>query len=941
MSATTYVAIDVETTGLDPQTDSIIEVAAITFRGNDILDEFSSLVNPHRPVPPFITQLTGITQAMVDDAPTMFTLRSRLRPKVGDHVLVGHNVGFDLGFLEMERLGVGNHRIDTVTLASILFPDAGRFNLESLVQYLGLPNPSGKQTHRALDDAEQTVELFLALRERAMQLQLNQIDELVEAGRRLGWPETIFFEDILAERVRTAFEGKDLRHRGRLPRLFNPGKLEGKPSVPAENPRMLDAELVASMIQPGGNFSKLFDSFEYRPQQVEMLDAVVGAFNDGAHVMVEAGTGTGKSIAYLIPAAFWSVENGRRVVISTNTINLQDQLIGKDIPELQKVLPFELRAAVRKGKRNYLCTRLFQQMRHTGPSNTDEMSLFARILLWLPTTLTGDVAELNLRTPGERLAWSRLNGENASCTSDHCAAENCPLHVVRRRSELANVLIVNHSLLLSDLANENRILPQFYDLIVDEAHHLEAAVTDGLSFRADKRFLEAILDDVNKLRGGLLADLQSRLEAALPSEFMDKFNEFINRIRREGQAAVIRLDEFFTTLTYFLSEAMNTRSQFAQQIRLTPATRIQPGFDEVELSWDNLSRHLRGIVDGFAKLAGGLDDVADQFDVEDGEDLKLTLLSNARSLEETRLNLDGIILEPDNQMIYWVEVFRERISLHAAPLHVGPLVQSNIFEALETVVLTSATMRTAGPDAREEANFAYIRERLHAYDVDELAVGSPFDYKNQTLLYLVTDIPEPNQPGYQRMLEDAIVDVATSLGGRTMVLFTAYGQLSQTAKAIEGPLADAGIATLAQSSGGSRQQLLDQFKRPDARAVLLGTRSFWEGVDVPGEGLQAVLIAKLPFDVPSDPIFAARSETFDNAFFEYSVPEAVLRFRQGFGRLNRRTTDEGAVIILDKRVITKRYGQMFVDALPECTVLRQRLDRVGELTLRWLNRDRG
>ncbi|WP_420641356.1 helicase C-terminal domain-containing protein [Candidatus Leptofilum sp.] len=940
MSATTYVAIDVETTGLDPKTDSIIEVAAITFRGNDILDEYSSLVNPHREVPPFITQLTGITQAMVDEAPTMFTLRSHLRPKLRDHVLVGHNVGFDLGFLEAERLGVGNHRLDTVTLASILFPDAGRFNLESLVNYLGLPNPHGSQTHRALDDAEQTVELFLALRERAMGLQLSQIDELVEAGQRLGWPETIFFEDILAERVRTAFEGKELRHRGRLPRLFVPGKLEGRAAVPAENPNMLDPDLVASMIQPGGNFSQLFDAFEYRPQQVEMLDAVVGAFNDGAHVMVEAGTGTGKSIAYLIPAAFWSVENGRRVVISTNTINLQDQLIGKDIPELQKVLPFELRAAVRKGKRNYVCTRLFQQMRHSGPSNSDEMALYARILLWLPTTETGDVAELNLRTPGERLAWSRLNGENASCSSDHCAAENCPLHVAKRRAELANLVIVNHSLLLSDLANENMVLPQFYDLIVDEAHHLESAVTDGLSFRADKRFLEAILDDVNKQRGGLLSDLQSRLEAALPPDFATKFAELINRIRREGQSAVIRLDEFFTTLTYFLSEAMNRRSQFAQQIRITPAVRVQPGFDEVEISWDNLSRHLHGIVDGFTKLAGGLNDIAEQFDVEDGEDLQLALMSNGRSLEETRLNLDGIILSPDNQMIYWVEVFKERVSLHAAPLHVGPLVQSNIFEALETVVLTSATMRTAGPDAREEANFAYIRERLHAYDVDELAVGSPFDYENQTLLYLVTDISEPNQPGYQRMLEDAIVDVATSLGGRTMVLFTAYSQLNQTAKAIEGSLADAGITTLAQSSGGSRQQLLDQFKKPDAQAVLLGTRSFWEGVDVPGEALQAVLIAKLPFDVPSDPVFAARSETFDNAFFEYSVPEAVLRFRQGFGRLNRRTTDEGVVIILDKRVITKRYGQMFVDALPECTVLRQRLDRIGELTLRWLNRDR-
>lgn len=940
MTATTYVVVDVETTGLDPQTDSIIEVAAITFRGNDILDEFSSLVNPNRTIPPFITQLTGITQAMVEDAPTMFTLRSRLRPKIGDHVVVGHNVGFDMGFLQAERLGVGNHRLDTVTLASILFPDAGRFNLESLVHYLQLPNPNGEQTHRALDDAEQTVELFLALRERAMQLQLHQIDELVEAGRRLGWPETIFFEDILAERVRTAFEGQDLRHRGRLPRLFNPGKLDGRPAVPSETPQMLDPDLVASMIQPGGNFSQLFESFEYRPQQVEMLDAVVGAFNDGAHVMVEAGTGTGKSIAYLIPAAFWASENGRRVVISTNTINLQDQLIHKDIPELQKVLPFELRAAVRKGRRNYVCTRLFQQMRHSGPSNADEMALYARILLWLPTTLSGDVAELNLRTPGERLAWARLNGESASCTQDHCAAENCPLHVARRRAELAQLVIVNHSLLLSDLANENHILPQFVDLIVDEAHHLESAVTDGLSFRADKRFLEAVLDDVNKPRAGLLSDLQTRLQATLPPDFAAKFNEMLDRMRREGQAAVIRLDEFFTTLTYFLSEAVNTRSQFAQQIRLTPAVRTQPGYDEVEISWDNLSRHLFAIAEGFGKLAASLGEVADQFDVEDAEDLKLTLMSNGRSLEETRLNLDGILIEPDSAMIYWVEVFRERISLHAAPLHVGPLVQSNIFEALETVVLTSATLRTAGPDAREEANFSYIRERLHAYDVDELAVGSPFDYKNATLLYLVTDIPEPNQPGYQRMLEDAIVDVALALGGRTMVLFTSYGQLNQTAKAVEGPLADAGITTLAQSSGSSRQQLLDQFKQPDSHAVLLGTRSFWEGVDVPGEALQAVMIAKLPFDVPSDPIFAARSETFDNAFFEYSVPEAVLRFRQGFGRLNRRQTDEGVVIILDKRVITKRYGQMFVDALPECTVLRQRLDRVGELTVRWLNRDR-
>ncbi|MBK7180630.1 MAG: hypothetical protein IPH82_26180 [Chloroflexi bacterium] len=313
---------------------------------------------------------------------------------------------------------------------------------------------------------------------------------------------------------------------------------------------------------------------------------------------------------------------------------------------------------------------------------------------------------------------------------------------------------------------------------------------------------------------------------------------------------------------------------------------------------------------------------------------------NGRDLEETRQNLDQIILAPREDMIYWVEVFKDRLSLHAAPLHVGPLVEKHIFGALETVILTSATMRTAGAGSWDEADFAYLRQRLHAQDTTQLAVGSPFDYENSVLLYLASDMPEPNQPGYQRYLENAIVDVATALGGRTMVLFTAYGQLNQTAQAIEGPLGDAGIATLVQGRSMSRQQMMAQFKQEGSRAVLLGTRSFWEGVDIPGPALQCVIIAKLPFDVPSDPIFAARSETFDNAFFEYSVPEAVLKFRQGFGRLIRRGTDEGVVAVLDKRVLTKRYGQMFLDSLPPCTVLRQRTDRLGELTLRWLNRER-
>ncbi|MFN2124542.1 MAG: exonuclease domain-containing protein, partial [Candidatus Promineifilaceae bacterium] len=548
MAAPTYVAVDVETTGFDASREAIIEVAAVTFQGQDILDEFSTLIYPQRDIPAEITRLTGISDAMVKDAPTISMVRSQLRPIIGNYPLVGHNIDFDLSFLTAARLGIGNQRIDTITLASILIPEAGRYGLEALADFLLLPLPAGRQMHRAREDAELTVELFLALRERALQIPLAQLDEIVQAGQNLGWPETLFFEEVLAERARHAFTGAELRKRGRLPKLFSLPKLEGHALVPSEEPAPLDVELLAGMLRPDGNFSQVFEGFEYRPQQEEMMAAVAETFNMGDHLLVEAGTGTGKSVSYLLPAAFWSVSNGRRVVISTNTINLQDQLIHKDIPELQKCLPFELRAAVRKGRSNYLCTRLFQQLRRRGPSSADEMIVYARILLWLPNTETGDVAELPLRTPGERMAWSRLNGENAVCTADQCAAERCPLYMARQRAEQAHIVIVNHALLLADVSLDNMVLPPFADLIVDEAHHLESAVTSGLSFSADKRFLETVLKEISSESSGLLADVIRRLGDSVPGHARERLDGFANQMRHEAGLAIARLDEFFAML---------------------------------------------------------------------------------------------------------------------------------------------------------------------------------------------------------------------------------------------------------------------------------------------------------------------------------------------------------------------------------------------------------
>ncbi len=930
-----YIAIDLETTGLQPERNDIIEVAAVTFADGVILDEWSSLVNPHTEIPEKIVQLTGITQGMVEGAPDIFTVRANIKRILGQNVLVGHNVGFDLAFLRAQNMALGNHRIDTLVLASILIPYAGRYGLGALSRHLNLPGAFEGQEHRALDDARRTAHLFFVLQEQALALDFAILNEIVQSGRQTRWPETIFFDDVLRVVGREAFG-----HKNQLSRLFKPAKPEGQMLAPSEEYEPLDEESLAGMLLPDGNFGRLFPNYEYRPQQVEMVEAVTRAFNKGQHLLVEAGTGTGKSLAYLLPAAFWAHQNDRRVVVSTNTINLQDQLLLKDLPELQRLAPFELRAAVLKGKRNYLCTRLFQRLRHTGPGDDDEMALYARILVWLPGSQTGDAAEISLRTPGERLTWGSLNADNDVCSADKCAQEGCPLHFARRRAELAHILVVNHALLLADVASENRILPEYVDLIADEAHHLESAVTSALSFRVDKRLIESLLDEVNKPRVGLLADLARRVDATLPAEYSQNIASRVEELREAGQQSVVRLEEFFLTLDYFLGQYANGQALYAEQVRLTQGIRSQPSYDDLEISWDNFNHYLKTITKSLGKLSGNMADLSASHDIEDGEDLWLALMSLTRSLEEIQKNMDDLLVNPSENMIYWAELYKQRVSLHAAPLHVGPLVEEHIFKTKETVILTSATLRTVGHSQDGKPSFDYLRERLHAQHAEELAVGSPFDYQASTLLYLPTDIPEPNQPGYQRYVEQAIVEIASALGGRTLALFTSYSQLQSTAKVITQTLNTAGISVLAQMEGSSRQQLLTQFKLEDSRAVLLGTRSFWEGVDVPGQALQAVLIVKFPFDVPSDPVFAARSETFESPFFEYSIPETVLRFRQGFGRLIRRQDDEGIVVVLDKRILTKRYGQAFLDALPECTVLRQRLDRLGELSLRWLNRDK-
>jgi predicted DnaQ family exonuclease/DinG family helicase len=957
----TYVALDLETTGLDSRRDAIMEVGVVRFRvsfDNDrvrsqVVDSWSSFVNPGRPIPIQVQQLTGITPEQVGRAPRFGQVLGQLRRFVGDSPVVGHSIDLDLSFLRQNDYPFTNPAIDTFELAGILVPHAARYSLAKLGEKLGLPNLC---THRALEDALATKELFVKLLEYAAVLPapvLREINRLaVDAP---DWPLSTIFRGVEEGQARSPFRGSigqqlaafratdapdDL-----LGPLFAAGEDEAEELVPAKTLRTLDIQALTAMFEPDGLLAYGLPGFEVRPQQVEMLQAVAGALNRKQHLLVEAGTGTGKSLAYLLPAATYAYLNRERVVISTNTINLQDQLFKKDVPDLQRLLPFEFRVAVLKGRSNYLCQRRLQALCQVGIRSPDEMRMLARVLVWLPSTQTGERDELFMPDPVEQALWGKVSAESDSCSSDRCRFRErgrCFFYRARRAAEIAHLVIVNHALLLSDVAVDRyggHVLPDYRYLIVDEAHHLEAAITRQLSFEADQRAVERLLSDLARPVGvrrytGFLGEVLTRCRGRIPAEQWAILEDHVARLQRQIESALTVLYSFFNILGDFLREHGQRRGDYDQRLRLTSSLRIQPAWSNVEMTWDNLSAQLTRVANDLEKLCGGLTEL-DGYGVTDLEGLVQDCTGYLGRLREDHLQMNACIAEPDRAQIYWANVSTDdlRVALHAAPLHVGGLVEKHLFHAKESVILTSATLATDG-------NFDFIRGRLSATEADELAVGSPFDFKSSTLVYMPTDIPEPNQPYYQRTVEEALVALCRATEGRALVLFTSYSQLRATSQAIARPLSESDIALYEQGAGVSRVQLLENF-RTVPRSVLLGTRSFWEGIDVVGPALSVLVIVRLPFSVPDDPIFSARSDTFENPFAEYAVAEAILRFRQGFGRLIRTKTDRGVVVILDKRVLTKSYGPMFLNSLPETTQHKGPLVRLPEAAKKWLAKGDG
>ncbi len=926
------VAVDLETTGLDPNRDRIIEVGAVRFREGEIIDTFSTLIDPGVSIPARITWLTGITDEDVTGAPRMSAIVNELHEFIGNAPVLGHKTSFDLSFLRRFDIGTMNTPIDTYELASVLMPTAARYSLASLVEQLDLADLDN--AHRALDDTIATCNLYWALWQMLMELPLIVLKEIVAAAVDLDWDAKLPLIEALQIRSRDALN-EPVSSRPLMP--FTAAKEQEWPTLrPNDNMQALDSDSLASEIGPSGRMAKHITNYESRIPQIEMLRKVTESFNHSQHTMIEAPTGTGKSIAYLIPAIHWATLNQRRVMIATATIALQDQLMKKDIPLLQEALRLKFEAAVAKGRANYLCPRKLESLRRRRPSSVDELRVLSKILVWLQTSDSGDRAEISLRGVGEEVAWTRLSAHDEGCTLDRCGKQMsgaCPFYKSRRRAEGAHIIVANHALLLSDVQLGNRVLPEHEYVVIDEAHHLEEAATSGLTSRIDRGSLRRRFLDLGNTEKGLLGDIiRAVRESDAPQNFVEQIQSYTEIIAQAVKDMMAHVDEYFKVILTFLQGLREWQpSEYSLQIRIVSAMRDSGDWEVIPPKWKNLKEFMAVIAKSLNKVSNALDQLQ-RYDIAHLHDHMSSLESTADFLTELSDQLETFTNNPLPNIIYWCEVKNNFLSLNAAPLHVGPLISEHLWMPKESIILTSATMTTAN-------SFAYVRERLDAdrENVEEFTVETPFDYKSSTLVYIPTDFPEPtSRQMYQNMVERGIIELATALGGRLLGLFTSYAQLRQTAQAITPRLALGGIMVLDQGSGSSRQLLIDSFKSTE-KAVLLGTRSFWEGVDLPGDDLQALVIARLPFTVPSDPIFAARSETFQNSFMQYAVPDAILRFRQGFGRLIRRRTDRGVVTIFDRRIVSKRYGRAFLDSLPNCTIQHGSLDGLSRAAKEWVD----
>jgi ATP-dependent DNA helicase DinG len=616
-----------------------------------------------------------------------------------------------------------------------------------------------------------------------------------------------------------------------------------------------------------------------------MAESVLRAFEEKRHLIVEAGTGTGKTLAYLVPAIAAATARGSRVIISTGTKNLQEQLMEKDIPFLQKVLPRKFSAAYMKGRSNYACLQRIKRAENSPVlEGLDELDYFDEVREWARESQTGDRAELT-NLPENLPFWRHIDARSEICVGQKCPDyDPCFITRMRQRAMDADIVIVNHHLFFADLALRNseygQVLPDYSAVIFDEAHQIEDVAAEYFGAQVSSYQMEDLVRDLSQLP---LTNVDVNKELTRTAARLTRFADNFWMGFREGRGEEGRGPILPGTFA---------RKRTDGQIEATP------------------------LGDAYLGLDGALERLETTLDALHEQPLEVENL--LRRIRQVRFDLQFIVAGDDKHFVYWMERRGRGLFLRASPIDVSGLLQDKLFERVETVVLTSATLASAG-------NFNFIRERLGLAEADDLIAPSSYDYDNQAVLYLPQRMPDPRSPQFADAAAAEVINVLNVTDGRAFVLSTSFAGMKALYERVAG---EVDFPCFLQGTA-SKAGLLEKF-RETPNAVLFATSSFWQGVDVRGAQLSCVIIDKLPFAVPSDPVVAARQRYIDDqggsSFYEYSVPQAIISLKQGLGRLIRSATDRGVLAVLDPRLRTKAYGRLFLESLPPCLVTSNMAD---------------
>lgn len=944
-----YVALDVETTGLNPQNDDVIEVAVIVFNEHEEISRYSQLVRPRRPLSLQISRLTGITQDMLDESPRFEEIVDDLSEAIGDRPIIGHNISFDMSMLAGEGFKPENRLIDTYVLATGLLHDVANYQLGTIAEYFGYAI-SDEDRHRALGDTAATVHVFQKLLERLGDYDSTSLRQIGQFAKAAKWREAWFFDDLARAKADAPLFDPNKPNTVPLDLAFMAPRERPEPLRPTGNQKGIDTATVEHLLQDGGPMQDVLAGFRPRPTQITMARRVAEALNNDHNLLIEAGTGTGKSLAYLLPAALFAVQRGERVVVSTATIALQDQLHHKDLPDVHVALmeagvADELNVAVMKGRQNYLCLKQWFAHKDDPIEDEADASLRAKILLWLGHTETGDKGELRLTSEEERY-WRRYASERGRCTVGRCpyASNNqCFFHRARWNAHHAHIVIANHSLVLVNAA-EGRVLPPFERLILDEAHHLEDEATRQLSFSVNRENMEDTLRFMIKIDSGSVSGAIPSAASALlrgserfQQEYGDRIRQRAKSVEQAASKVNLLTGELFQRVGAFIGKPRGN-STYAQSLRITNFLRDSAPYMDISLIWEELGPEIRTIAEAGVWLQQVLEEMPVPEDSSSPlqslrDDAVADLMIGVDEVATLHMQLEQA-LNPTpkvaQEQVFWVQRsgLQQQLSINGAPIDVSELLNQQVYANLRSVVMTSATMTIDG-------SFDYMAEHVGMQGSKVLDLGSPFDHEKSTLIYLPEDMPEPKSPAYSSALHEALFNAILATQGRTLVLFTSHRALREARQVLRDPLEEHNILVLGQGVDGNSRSLIDRL-RNDAGTVVFGTSTFWEGVDVVGDALSSLIITKFPFAVPTDPIFEARSELYDNSFMELSLPMAVLKFKQGFGRLIRTENDRGICVILDNRAVSKRYGSMFVQSLPPANVYYGSLGDLGDTARRWV-----